>query len=303
MSSFTTSGRSSSMNVNEAGSAPTSSRAIDQPSCRAEVTVLNSSAGREVRARSVISRTTCAVEPLATASACIVRAVPSFISEGSTLRNRLTPRRSCRSAARKAAARHSSSSSARRSDRAAASNRAAGEVSSPDPRTRASYPTTRSDSRSQIGCRTDERPPRPRRSVTCDRVASPTSTPPMRITPPHFLPSCDRALIWTRGGYRHRFAVVETSGRPTDPAPAAARTAGSGTGVDHPGPHESPVDRRLRGQLVPVDQVRPGDSCRGAPERIRTSDSRFRKPLLYPLSYGGGAWIDRPSASATCVEG
>ncbi len=25
----------------------------------------------------------------------------------------------------------------------------------------------------------------------------------------------------------------------------------------------------------------------GAPERIRTSDLRFRKPLLYPLSYGG----------------
>lgn len=25
-----------------------------------------------------------------------------------------------------------------------------------------------------------------------------------------------------------------------------------------------------------------------APERIRTFDSRFRKPLLYPLSYGGG---------------
>lgn len=26
----------------------------------------------------------------------------------------------------------------------------------------------------------------------------------------------------------------------------------------------------------------------GAPERIRTSDTRFRKPLLYPLSYEGG---------------
>ena len=25
----------------------------------------------------------------------------------------------------------------------------------------------------------------------------------------------------------------------------------------------------------------------GAPERTRTSDTRFRKPLLYPLSYGG----------------
>ena len=27
---------------------------------------------------------------------------------------------------------------------------------------------------------------------------------------------------------------------------------------------------------------------RGGPERIRTSDTRFRKPLLYPLSYGAG---------------
>ena len=26
----------------------------------------------------------------------------------------------------------------------------------------------------------------------------------------------------------------------------------------------------------------------GAPERTRTSDARFRKPTLYPLSYGGG---------------
>ncbi len=25
----------------------------------------------------------------------------------------------------------------------------------------------------------------------------------------------------------------------------------------------------------------------GAPGRIRTSDARFRKPTLYPLSYGG----------------
>jgi hypothetical protein len=27
----------------------------------------------------------------------------------------------------------------------------------------------------------------------------------------------------------------------------------------------------------------------GAPSRIRTYDTRFRKPLLYPLSYGGRA--------------
>ncbi len=35
----------------------------------------------------------------------------------------------------------------------------------------------------------------------------------------------------------------------------------------------------------------------GAPGRIRTRDPRFRRPMLYPLSYwratGGGAAIDR----------
>ena len=30
----------------------------------------------------------------------------------------------------------------------------------------------------------------------------------------------------------------------------------------------------------------------GAPERNRTSDARFRKPTLYPLSYRG-AWVQR----------
>jgi hypothetical protein len=27
-----------------------------------------------------------------------------------------------------------------------------------------------------------------------------------------------------------------------------------------------------------------------APGRIRTCDTRFRRAVLYPLSYGGGAW-------------
>ena len=30
-----------------------------------------------------------------------------------------------------------------------------------------------------------------------------------------------------------------------------------------------------------------GDQEISAPGRIRTSDARFRKPTLYPLSYGG----------------
>ena len=29
----------------------------------------------------------------------------------------------------------------------------------------------------------------------------------------------------------------------------------------------------------------------GAPGRIRTCDTRFRRAVLYPLSYEGGAWL------------
>ncbi len=35
----------------------------------------------------------------------------------------------------------------------------------------------------------------------------------------------------------------------------------------------------------PAEVAGSGES--GAPERTRTSDARFRKPTLYPLSYGG----------------
>ena len=30
----------------------------------------------------------------------------------------------------------------------------------------------------------------------------------------------------------------------------------------------------------------------GAPGRIRTCDTRFRRAVLYPLSYEGGAWLE-----------
>lgn len=40
----------------------------------------------------------------------------------------------------------------------------------------------------------------------------------------------------------------------------------------------------------------------GAPERIRTFDTWFRKPLLYPLSYGGvGCEQPPPSVTHNCV--
>jgi hypothetical protein len=40
-----------------------------------------------------------------------------------------------------------------------------------------------------------------------------------------------------------------------------------------------PILLHVQGRLLPY---------LGAPERIRTSDTRFRKPMLYPLSYEGG---------------
>lgn len=38
--------------------------------------------------------------------------------------------------------------------------------------------------------------------------------------------------------------------------------------------------------------------CIGAPGRIRTCDTRFRRAVLYPLSYEGGTWL-KPSLLAS----
>jgi hypothetical protein len=44
---------------------------------------------------------------------------------------------------------------------------------------------------------------------------------------------------------------------------------------------------RKRGRIRGFGDVNPNESyVSGGPERIRTSDARFRKPTLYPLSYG-----------------
>src|SRR4051812_15393263 len=42
----------------------------------------------------------------------------------------------------------------------------------------------------------------------------------------------------------------------------------------------------------------PAKTC-GAPGRIRTCDTRFRRAVLYPLSYEGGAWLE-PSLEPGC---
>lgn len=40
----------------------------------------------------------------------------------------------------------------------------------------------------------------------------------------------------------------------------------------------------------------------GAPGRIRTCDTRFRRAVLYPLSYGGGHLYKNVSKTAQCAE-
>ena len=48
-----------------------------------------------------------------------------------------------------------------------------------------------------------------------------------------------------------------------------------------------PAVIRWDGCVIRVSGPHAGPSL-SAPGRIRTSDTRFRKPLLFPLSYGGG---------------
>lgn len=40
----------------------------------------------------------------------------------------------------------------------------------------------------------------------------------------------------------------------------------------------------------------------GAPGRIRTCDTRFRRAVLYPLSYEGGDLYKNVSKTAQCME-
>ncbi len=44
-------------------------------------------------------------------------------------------------------------------------------------------------------------------------------------------------------------------------------------------------------------------TSQGAPGRIRTSDARFRKPTLYPLSYGGRRWSPRVPRGPQRIRG
>ena len=76
----------------------------------------------------------------------------------------------------------------------------------------------------------------------------------------------------------------------------------AGMDAEFPGARSALPDRTRHGPIVPrmgkrmgkwraqrsARGVRPSDQLfRSAPGRIRTCDARFRKPTLYPLSYGG----------------
>lgn len=70
------------------------------------------------------------------------------------------------------------------------------------------------------------------------------------------------------------------------------------------------VNKQKRGKCTPLIQVR-GVQI-GAPEKIRTSDTGFRRAVLYPLSYWGGdvahatriiIAVGRECAPKGCVRG
>ena len=46
--------------------------------------------------------------------------------------------------------------------------------------------------------------------------------------------------------------------------------------------------------VVIFSSVSGSETSHGGPDRIRTYDARFRKPSLYPLSYGAIAFIRYP---------
>src|SRR3954454_9045263 len=84
-------------------------------------------------------------------------------------------------------------------------------------------------------------------------------------------------------------------------APAGRELRQTSARIQRESPHPAVIGRRR------PDSTRSalGRSCwqrpiwlagKGAPERTRTSDTRFRKPMLYPLSYeGGSSWSGPPT--------
>ena len=90
----------------------------------------------------------------------------------------------------------------------------------------------------------------------------------------------------TRVADDHSGPVASNRAPPPTLLPITTANGGRlGSTADH--------DRRLLGLSFQLDAlVRP--VLPGAPGRIRTCDARFRKPTLYPLSYGSG--LGKPTA-------
>lgn len=61
--------------------------------------------------------------------------------------------------------------------------------------------------------------------------------------------------------------------------------------INSPSAHANGPGRRVRGRAEPLPGGKPQVRAvmLGAPGRIRTCDTRFRRAVLYPLSYEGGA--------------
>jgi hypothetical protein len=92
---------------------------------------------------------------------------------------------------------------------------------------------------------------------------------------------------------------VTQSGIPPLPSPRIVAIGLSTSGVRIP-PKPLPCASRLMAPGGPPDPAKMLELAVCAPGRIRTCDARFRKPTLYPLSYGGGGWRNLPK-NPTCT--
>lgn len=100
---------------------------------------------------------------------------------------------------------------------------------------------------------------------------------------------------------RHRIAT----GTMMPGIPSASRSSRSGLlcsrrGLLLPQVHEPEMHPKQQAGQAPI-RTWPA-TIRGAPGPIRTADTRFRKPVLYPLSYGGVREDILPSSSNACHE-
>jgi hypothetical protein len=97
--------------------------------------------------------------------------------------------------------------------------------------------------------------------------------------------------------------------RTTEPPPATGelpRELEIDTTRDYQ-PRHPPTPKRQTPEPAQRGSGRPGclETPHGAPGRIRTCDTRFRRAVLYPLSYGGlrGAYLRKPAHRCSSPAG